>query len=71
MLGTPRNPNPVAGEMAADTLHAGMSVPMPAPAPVFLVVVAAAQVDRASNQRLYIRRSDVQKDGYSMNCPGC
>ena len=33
------------------------------------VVVPAAPVDRAAS-RLCIRRSDVQKYGYSMNCPG-
>ena len=61
LKGTPWNPNPAAGEMA---------VPMPAPAPVPQVVVAAAPVDRAAS-RLYIRRTDVQKYGYSMNCPCC
>ena len=45
-------------------------VPMPAPAPVPQIVVAAAPVDRAAS-RLYIRRADVQKYGYSMNCLGC
>ena len=39
-------------------------------APVSQVVVAAALVDRAAST-LYIRRSDVQKYGYSMKCPGC
>ena len=34
------------------------------------VVVAAAPVDCAAS-RLFIRRSDEQKYGYSMNCPGC
>ena len=68
--GTPWNPNPAAGEMVADALPADMSVQMPAPAPVLQVEVAAAPVDRAAS-RLYIRRSDVQKNGYSMNFPGC
>ena len=67
---TPWNQNPAAGEMAADALPADMAVPMPVPAPVPQVVVAATPVDRAAS-RLYIRRSDVQKYGYSMNCPGC
>ena len=56
--------------MAADALPAEMAVPMPAAAPVPQVVVVAAAVDRAAS-RLYIRRADVQKYGYSMNCPGC
>ena len=34
LKGTPWNPNPAAGEMAADALPADMAVPMPAPAPV-------------------------------------
>ena len=68
--GAPWNPNPAAGEMAADALPADMAVPMSAPAPVPQVVVAAAPVDRAAS-RLYIRRSDVQKYGYSMDCLGC
>ena len=68
--GTPWNPNPAAGEMAADALPADMAVPMPAPAPVLPIVVAAAQVDRAAS-RLYIRISDVQKYGNNMNCLGC
>ena len=67
---TPWNPNPAARETAADALPADMAVPMPTPAPVPQVVVAAAPVDRAAI-RLYVRRSDVQKYGYSMNCPGC
>ena len=33
LKGTPWNPNPTAGEMAADALPADMAVPMPAPAP--------------------------------------
>ena len=70
LKGTPWNPNRAAVEMAADALPAGMAVPMPAPSPVPQVVVAAAPVDRAAS-RLYIRRADVQKYGYSMNCPGC
>ena len=37
---TPWNPNPPAGEMAADALSTDMAVPMPAPAPVPPVVVA-------------------------------
>ena len=37
--GTPRNPNPAAGEVAADALPADMAVPMPAPAPVPQIVV--------------------------------
>ena len=45
-------------------------VPMPAPVPVPQIVVATAPVDRAAS-RLYIRRADVQKYGYSMNCLGC
>ena len=61
--------NPAAGEMAADALPADMAGPMLALAPVPQVVVAAP-VDRAAS-RLYIRWSDVQKYGYSMNCPGC
>ena len=56
--------------MAADALPADMAVPMPAPAPVPQVVVAAAPVDRATS-RVYIKKADVQKFGYSMNCPGC
>ena len=56
--------------MAADAFPADMAVPMPAPAPVLPIVVAAAQVERAA-RRLYIRISDVQKYGNSMNCPGC
>ena len=51
LKGSPWNPNPAAGEMAADAL-------------------SAAPVDQAGS-RLYIMRSNVQKDGYSMNCPGC
>ena len=53
---TPWKPNPAARVMAA--LAADMAVPMAAP------------VDRAAS-RLYTRRSDVQKCGCSMNCPGC
>ena len=34
------------------------------------VVVAAAPVDRAAS-RVYVKKADVQKYGYSMNCPGC
>ena len=68
--GAPWNPNQAAGEMAASALPADMAVPMPAPAPVPQVVVAGAPVDRAAS-RLYIWRLDVQKYGYSMNCPGC
>ena len=56
--------------MAAEALPADMAVPMPAPAPVPQIVVAAAPVDRSAS-RLNIRRSDVQKYGYSMNRPGC
>ena len=48
LMGTPWNPNPPAGEMAAETLPEDMSVPMPAPARVPQVVVAAALVDRAA-----------------------
>ena len=70
LKGTQWNPNPAAGETAADAFPADMAVPMPVLAPVPHVVVAAALVDRAAS-RLYIRRSDVQKYGYSMNCPGC
>ena len=70
LKGAPWNPNPAAGEMAADALPADMAVPMPAPAPVLQVVVAAALVDRAAS-RVYIKKADVQKYGYSMNCPGC
>ena len=70
LKGTPWNPNPAAGEMAADALPAGMAVPMPAPAPVPQIAVAAAPVDRAA-RGLYIKKADVQKFGYSMNCPGC
>ena len=66
LKGTPWNPNPAA----ADALPADMAVPMPAPAPVPQVVVAAAPVDRAAS-RVYIKKADVQKYGYSMNCPGC
>ena len=70
LKGTPWNPNPAAGEMAADALPADMAASMPTHAPVPQVVVAAAApVDRAAS-RLYIRRSDVQKYGY-MICPGC
>ena len=68
LKGTPWNPNPAAGEMAADALPADMAVPMPAPAPVPQGVVAAAPVDRAAS-RVYIKKADVQKFGYSMNCP--
>ena len=60
LKGTPWNPNPAAGKMAADVLPADMEVPMPAPAPV----------DRAAS-RVYIKKADVQNYGYSMNCPGC
>ena len=56
--------------MAADALPADMAVPMPAPAPVPQIVVGAAPVDRAAS-RVYIKKADVQKFGYSMNCPGC
>ena len=70
LKGTPWNPNPAAGEMAADALPADMAVPMPAPAPVSQIVVAAAPVDRAAS-RVYIKKADVQKFGYSMNCLGC
>ena len=56
--------------MTADALPADMAVPMPAPAPVPQVVVVAAPVDRAAI-RVYIKKADVQKFGYSMNCPGC
>ena len=59
-----------AGEIAADALPSDMAVPMPAPAPVPQVVVAAAPADRDAGS-LYIRIADVQKYGYSMNCPGC
>ena len=55
---------------AADALPADMAVPMPAPAPVLQVVVAAAPVDRGAS-RLDIRRAEVQKYGYSMNGAGC
>ena len=44
----------------ADALPADMSVPMLTP---------AAPVDRAAS-RVYIKMADVQKFGYSMNCPG-
>ena len=70
LKGTPWNPNPAAGEMAADALPADMAVPMPAPAPVPQIMVAAAPVERAAS-RVYIKKADVQKFGYSMNCPGC
>ena len=70
LKGTPWNPNPAAGEMAADALPADMAVPMPARAKVPQVVVAAAAVDRAAS-RVYIKKTDEQKFGYSMNCPGC
>ena len=70
LKGPPWNPNPAAGEMAADALPAEMAVPMPAPAPVPQIVVAAAQVDRAAS-RVYIKKADVQKFGYSMHCLGC
>ena len=56
--------------MAADVLPADMAVPMPAPAPVPQVVVEAAPVDGAAS-RVYIKKADVQKFGYSMNCPCC
>ena len=59
LKGTPWNPNPAAGEMAADALPADMAVPMSAPAPVPQVVVAAAPVDRAAS-RVYIKKADVQ-----------
>ena len=55
LKGTPWNPNPAAGEMAADTLPADMAVPMPAP-----------PVGRAAS-RVYIKKDD----GHSMNCLGC
>ena len=58
LKGTPWNPNPAAGEMAADALPADMAVLMPAPAPVPQIVVAAAP---------WI----VQRAEYSMNCLGC
>ena len=70
LKGTPWNANPAAGEMGVDALPTDMAVPMPVPAPVPQVVVAAVPADRAES-RFYIRRSDVQKYGYSMNCPGC
>ena len=70
LKGTPWNPNPAAGEMAADALPADMALPMPVPAPVPQVVVAAAPVDRAAS-RVYIKKAHVQKYGYCMNCPGC
>ena len=54
--------------MAADALPADMAVPMPAPAPIPQIVVAAAPVDRAAS-RVCIKKADVQKFGYSMNCP--
>ena len=60
LKGTPWNPNPAAGEMAADALPADMAVPMPAPAPVPQIVVEAAPVDRAAS-RVYIKKADVQK----------
>ena len=60
LKGTPWNPNPAAGEMAADALPTDMAVPIPAPVPVPQAVVAAAPADRAAS-RLYIRRADVQK----------
>ena len=68
--GTPWNTNPSVGEMGADALPADMAVLMPAPAPVHPVVAAAAPVDREAS-RSYIKRADVQKYGYSMNCLGC
>ena len=68
LKGTPWNHNPAAGEMAADALPADMAVPMPAPAPAPPIVVEAAPVDRAAS-RVYIKKADVQKFGYSMNCP--
>ena len=40
LKGTPWNPNPPAGEMAADAHSTDMAVPMPAPAPVPPVVMA-------------------------------
>ena len=70
LKGTPWNPNPAAGNMAADALPADMAVPMPAPARVPQVVVAAAPVDRAASS-VHIKKADVQKYGYSMNCLGC
>ena len=60
LKGTPWNPNPASGEMAADALPADVAVPMPAPAPVPQDLVAAAPVDRAAS-RLHIRRVDVQR----------
>ena len=50
LKGTPWNPNPAAGEMAADALPADKTVPVPASAPVPPVVVAAVQVDRAASR---------------------
>ena len=68
--GTPWNPNPAAGEMAADALPTDMAVSMPAPVPVPQIAVAAAPVDRAAS-RAFIKNADVQKFGYSINCFGC
>ena len=70
LKGAPVEPESAAGEMAADALPADMAVPIPAPALVPQIVVAAALVDRAAS-RVYIKKADVQKFGYSMNCPGC
>ena len=50
LKGTPWNPNPAAGEMAAHALSADMSVPMLTPATVPRVLVAAAPVDRAASR---------------------
>ena len=57
---TPWKPAPVEGDVAADALSADMAVPMPAPAPVLPVVVAAAPVGRAAS-KLYIKRAHVHK----------
>ena len=46
LKGTPWNPNPAAGEMAADALPEDMAVPMPVPAPVPQEGSAVVQQDR-------------------------
>ena len=59
LKGTPWNPNPAAGETAADALTADMAVPMPAPAPVPQVVVAAAPVrTECTSRRPMCRNTD-------------
>ena len=70
LKGTPWNPNPAAGEMAADALPADMAVSDASTSTSSSDRGGGCTVDRAAS-RVYIKKTDVQKFGYSMNCLGC